>query len=124
MVKYLFIVVLLVCVQPVWAQNVIDSKPKQLLQLIQKSNSDTGRIKLQLQLARDYLSKPGKDKTGEDSARNLIDQTFLLSHTLHSVKWQNESLRVKGDLYLHSGDFKRASYCSLYCTLGKTKVFP
>jgi len=106
MVKYLFIVVLLVCVQPVWAQNVIDSKPKQLLQLIQQSNSDTGRIKLQLQLAGFYLSKPGKDKMGEDSARNLIDQAFLLSHTLHSVKWQNESQRAKGDLYLHSGDFK------------------
>jgi two-component sensor histidine kinase len=96
-----------------WAmgQSQPTSSPATLMALIQKSKPDTNRIKLQLQLGSYYLFKPGEYKNDLDSAFNFFNQAMLLSTALHSIKWQNATLTLKGNCYFEGNDIKSAKAC-------------
>lgn len=93
------------------AQRELPQKPSELFPLIEKSNPDTNRIKLQLQLGSYYLFKSGEYKNDLDSALNFFTQAMQLSATLHSIKWQNAALTLKGNCFLEGNDIKSGKAC-------------
>ncbi|MDP9077730.1 MAG: sensor histidine kinase [Bacteroidota bacterium] len=87
-------------------QRVLNT-PKILSLKIKESTPDTNRVKLQLQLAEYYVYKPGYFKIDKDTALVYLDQALALSTAIHSAKWRNETLLLKGDCYLQLDDIGR-----------------
>lgn len=88
----------------------IDS-PKYLFPLIAKSNADTNKIALLNKLAAYYIFKPGNFKYDLDSAFTYLNQALQLSEKLHSGKWENETLMLKGNCYLEGEDIVHGNAC-------------
>ncbi len=106
--KARFIVFFLsICPLGAVAQPRTDRSPKDLFALISNTNPDTNRVKLFIELGFHYLVKPGTYKTNMDSAFTQFNKAMKLSELLHSEKWNNESLRVRGQAYLKQRDLVR-----------------
>ncbi|NCD68667.1 tetratricopeptide repeat-containing sensor histidine kinase [Mucilaginibacter agri] len=71
-----------------------------LLQKLKKSNTDTSRIKLQLQLASNYLDDVDAQKKNLDTAANFINQAKQLAFKANNTDLQNSSLILLGRYYI------------------------
>jgi two-component sensor histidine kinase len=102
-------------------QRSFDS-PDILLVRIKETHADTNRIRLLLELGGYYLNKRGRYKNDLDSAFMLYRQAMHLSSLLRSVKWQNESLKLKGNYYIEIPDLKNGKACFMQVTNYYQKV--
>jgi len=93
------------------AQTASPDSPKELKQLIRKSEPDTNRIVLLLKLGGYYVFKPGSYKNDMDSARTLFKEAMELSNRLHDIKGHNETLKLLGDCYLEEGNLFQGKAC-------------
>src|SRR5476651_1836184 len=109
--QLLLIALLLSCFAGLKAQVHLPDKPAALFPLIQKSAPDTNRIALLNQLGGYYIFKPGNFKYDLDSALTYLNQALALSQKLHSIKWENETLKLKGDCYLEGDDLVNGNAC-------------
>jgi two-component sensor histidine kinase len=91
--------------------KVAAQSPQQLLAKIQRSKSDTNRIRLQLKLGSYYLYKPGEFKDDLDSAYNYFNLATQLSNKLREVEWQYRTLALTGDYYAEAGNLERGKQC-------------
>lgn len=127
MSKIIQIGILIICqVVSLYAQPRNDRSPKELLLLLAKTNNDTNRIKLQLELGYHYMGKPGAIKADIDSAFTLFKPAMQLSISLGNEKWKNESLKLLGEAYLKQHDLVRGrtffmSAINSYKAAGKQK---
>lgn len=93
------------------AQTHLPDSPKYLIPLIQKSKPDTNKVALLNKLGGYYIFKPGNFKYDLDSALNCLNLALILSKNLHSVKWTNETLKLKGNCYLERDDILNGDNC-------------
>ncbi len=80
---------------------------KDLTMLVQKSNPDTNRLQLLLQLSAFYQKKTTQNRTGTDSAFLYLQQAMKLADSLPNEKWRHESWRYAGNYYFTKGDHKQ-----------------
>ncbi|SEN77271.1 Two-component sensor histidine kinase, contains HisKA and HATPase domains [Mucilaginibacter gossypiicola] len=73
----------------------------------QKNKADTNTIKLQIQLGSYYLNKQGDHKDVLDSAITAFNKAIEMSVIVHSAKWLNESMMLKGTAYLKQDNLKQ-----------------
>ncbi|UOE47011.1 sensor histidine kinase [Mucilaginibacter sp. SMC90] len=73
----------------------------------QKNKADTNTIKLQIQLGSYYLNKPGEHKEVLDSGITVFNNAIQMSVAIHSAKWLNEAMMLKGASYLKQGNLKQ-----------------
>jgi two-component system, sensor histidine kinase PdtaS len=92
-------------------QSHLSDLPKYLIPLIHRSHADTNRIALLNKLGGYYILKSGNFKYNLDSALTYLNQSLALSEKLHSIKWENETLKLKGDCYLKGDDLENGSNC-------------
>jgi two-component sensor histidine kinase len=109
--RLILIALLLNCFAGLKAQVHLPEKPAELFPLIKKSAPDTNRIALLNKLGGYYIFKPGNFKYDLDSALNYLNQALVLSEKLHSIKWENETLKLKGDCYLEGEDLPHGKAC-------------
>lgn len=62
----------------------------------QKNKADTNTIKLQIQLGSYYLNKQGDHKEVLDSGITAFNKAIQMSVAVHSAKWLNEAMMLKG----------------------------
>jgi two-component sensor histidine kinase len=105
------LIIFILCVFKVAAQNAPAQSAKELLLAIQKSKPDTNRISLQLKLGGYYLFKPGEYKNDLDSAYNFFNQATQLSIKLHEVDCQYRTLRMMGYYYSEARDVVHGRQC-------------
>jgi two-component sensor histidine kinase len=73
----------------------------------QKNKADTNTIKLQIQLGSYYLNKPGDHKEVLDSGIIAFNKAVQMSVAIHSAKWLNEAMMLKGASYLKQDNLKQ-----------------
>ncbi|WP_413667101.1 histidine kinase dimerization/phosphoacceptor domain -containing protein [Mucilaginibacter sp. Mucisp86] len=73
----------------------------------QKNKADTNTIKLQIQLGNYYLNKQGDHKDVLDSGITAFNKAIQMSVTIHSAKWLNEAMMLKGAAYLKQDNLKQ-----------------
>lgn len=76
---------------------------------LERTRPDTLRIRLFIRIGNYYLFKPGSEKSDLDNALNYYDQALGLSRAVHSIKWENETLKLKGDCYFEGGDLNNGN---------------
>jgi two-component sensor histidine kinase len=72
---------------------------------------DSARIAQLLKAGSDYLFKPGNEKNDLDSALFFFNRALAISQSIHSDKWINASLKLKGDVYLEGNDLAPGVAC-------------
>ncbi|MDB5147992.1 MAG: hypothetical protein JWQ57_2012, partial [Mucilaginibacter sp.] len=72
-----------------------------------KSKADTNTIKLQIQLGSYYLNKIGEHKEVLDSGITAFNKAIQMSVAIHSAKWLNEAMMLKGASYLKQDNLKQ-----------------
>lgn len=88
--------------------NTLPQQVREIKVKIQKSKQDTGRIRLQYQLANYYIFKPGMDKANLDSALIYLDDATVLNKHLHAKDWEAEINKLLGNYYLKKGNLERS----------------
>lgn len=73
----------------------------------QKNKADTNTIKLQIQLGNYYLNKQGDHKDVLDSGITAFNKAIQMSVNVHSAKWLNEAMMLKGTAYLKQDNLKQ-----------------
>ncbi|MFB0496995.1 two-component sensor histidine kinase [Mucilaginibacter sp. OAE612] len=73
----------------------------------QKNKADTNTIKLQIQLGSYYLNKQGDHKEVLDSGITAFNKAIQMSVAIHSAKWLNEAMMLKGAAYLKQHNLKQ-----------------
>jgi two-component sensor histidine kinase len=93
------------------AQKQSDNSPKALTYQIQNAKNDSNKIKLELKLGSYYLDKDGEFKNDLDSAFTVLRQAKKSSDSLHLIKWQLATLKLRGNYYLQTHDLRLAKSC-------------
>jgi two-component sensor histidine kinase len=92
-----------------FAQTNPGRAPGELKALIAKSHADTNRVKLLTELGTYYLKKAGSIKSNQDSAQILFKSATELSQKVHSLKFENYTLKFIGERYMELEDFSDAA---------------
>jgi two-component sensor histidine kinase len=87
---------------------------RQFLSDLEKTNSDSVRLKLLVKLGSNYLHRPGEVKSDLDSADLFLDQAKKLSAKLKSSKIQNMVLFLQAEVLFERGDKPKARIAYLH----------
>ncbi|PWK78383.1 two-component sensor histidine kinase [Mucilaginibacter oryzae] len=72
-----------------------------------KSGPDTDILKLQIKLGTYYLNKIGDHQEVLDSGITAFTKAIQMSMALHSAKWLNEALMLRGAAYIKQNNLKQ-----------------
>nr|WP_067060383.1 sensor histidine kinase [Mucilaginibacter sp. L294] len=98
------LIVLLACGLHVAGQGLVDTPSAHLLQRIQNSKADTGRVKFLLALSKRLILKSGADKPQIDSAYALEKQAEALSLKANDLKNLGKSTLMAAMIENKKGD--------------------
>ena len=93
-----------------------NSTPHELISLITKSKTDTGRIAVLLKLGKYFVDKPNENKNDLDSAYFFLNQATKLSEDLHAVEWKIKALELTAQCDGQAGNIPHAKACFMQMT--------
>ncbi|GAB3023775.1 histidine kinase dimerization/phosphoacceptor domain -containing protein [Spirosoma pulveris] len=96
-------------------QNINRQLVNRLLVRLQKSQPDTNRISILLELGKFHIYKPGESKIDLDSGRTYLSKAKQLSDSLHLLTWQHdiESMFVIADMEGGNPESGRSQFSAL-----------
>jgi two-component sensor histidine kinase len=113
MFKLIVTGIILCLIMPSYAQFGMSEKPSELILALQKTNDDSIKLQLLLQLSKYFYFEPTGGKRQLDSAFFYLQQAQNLSEETHLSKWNDEILCFLGKYYSKIGKPKQANECLL-----------